>query len=185
MNFKIPPISILAASALISVFSMTDTANAAIFGFSFSNVDGLVNGVVEGTVELPDGDGMFSATAVTINSFPTALGLPPAPIDALAAGFEDNTFMVTDGEITGADLLSRINIQTGFSLSDASNNAGPTFLDALNAEDFGATGVLDNDSFTLVFTSSPVSTPEPDSVLTFLSLGLFGIVGKFASKHFQ
>ena len=54
-----------------TVLGTADVANAATFTFSFSNEDGIVNGAVSGTIQLPDGD--FSnqpATSIVVNSAP-------------------------------------------------------------------------------------------------------------------
>ena len=185
MNIQIPAISMLAASAFVSVVGFANTANAAIFSFSFNNEDGPVDGVVEGTVELPDGDGTFSATAVTINSFPVELELPSPPLETLNFGSPDNTFTVAGGEIIEASFFGLINGETSLSFSSSFPPNEITYLDFFNAGDFGETGVRDDDSSTLVFTRASVSTPEPASVLTLVGLGLFGIAGKFSSKRFE
>ena len=73
INLK-PLTSTLAASTVITVMGAFDVANAATFNFSFSNEDGAVPGTVEGTIELPDGYGIFAASNLTVTSAPVALG---------------------------------------------------------------------------------------------------------------
>ncbi|MDY7005676.1 MAG: PEP-CTERM sorting domain-containing protein [Cyanobacteriota bacterium] len=164
-------LSIAAAGATIATLTAVSGASAATFGFSFSNEDGLVNGIVEGTIELPDGDGLFAATDVTITSFPNGLGLN-APINILASDFIENVFSVVAGEIDIANtsFLGLINDFTALSFSNSIFD-GSTFLDALNGEDLGATGVRDADSSTLTFTSPSATTPEPGTILGLLAVG--------------
>ncbi|BCU12656.1 hypothetical protein [Microcystis aeruginosa] len=76
------------------------TATLAPVNFSFSNVTGPVSGTVQGTLTLPDGDGTFSASAVTITSAPTALGYTtPLPLDFGSGTLYENTFTVVAGQI--------------------------------------------------------------------------------------
>jgi len=71
-----------------------------IFNFSFSNVDGPAAGTVQGTFTLPDGDGIFSASAATITSAPAALGYTtPLPLDFVNGTLFENTFTVVAGQI--------------------------------------------------------------------------------------
>ncbi|MGB5596147.1 MAG: hypothetical protein WBM62_19225 [Crocosphaera sp.] len=77
MFYKLSLSTALAGATVLAaatVVGSANVANAATFGFSFSNVDGPVNGTVEGTIELPDGDGTFAATSVFVTSAPAALG---------------------------------------------------------------------------------------------------------------
>lgn len=174
----------LGASVVVSVIALADGVNAATFTFSFMNVDGLVDGTVEGTVELPDGDGSFVATAVTITSFPAALGLPPAPIDALAVNVIENQFSVVGGTIDIADtsFIGLINGSVALSLSNSIAD-GSTFLDASSGGNSGATGVRDADNSTLFFSSDTVvSTPEPTSIFMLAGLGILGMTTKLKKK---
>ncbi|MGK7947173.1 MAG: PEP-CTERM sorting domain-containing protein, partial [Microcystaceae cyanobacterium] len=67
-------LSTVLAVATLSMGAMAQSAQAATFNFSFSNEDGSVPGTVEGTIELPDGDGTFAASSIFVNSAPAALG---------------------------------------------------------------------------------------------------------------
>ncbi len=75
MNFPRIGFSIFAI-ALLSA----SQAKAASFNYEFMNVNGAVPGTVKGTITLPDGDGNFPASAVTITTYPASLGLGAAPI---------------------------------------------------------------------------------------------------------
>jgi hypothetical protein len=95
INLK-PLTSTLAASVVVTVMGAFDVANAATLTFSFMNEEGPVAGTVEGEIELPDEDGTFAATAVTITSAPAALGYT-LPIDALGGNAPlANTFTIVN-----------------------------------------------------------------------------------------
>ncbi len=159
--------------AVASIFGSAHVANAATFNFSFSNEDGATNGTVEGTIELPDGDGTFAASAVTVTSAPAGLGFT-LPVNALADGSAENVFSVVGGEINIAatNFFGLINLTTALAFN-TTIDAGSTFLDVLNAVNFGVTGVKDSNSSTLTFSSaSNVTTPEPGTILGLLAVGL-------------
>ena len=170
---------------VLSVFNSADLANAASFSFSFTNEDGLVDGVVEGTLELPDGNGSFNATALSITSAPTDLGysLPLNILDS-SASIINNIFVVTDGMITSGSFIAS-SFESSFRIS-----AGTAFGSALgvNGNSSFTTGVWDTDGSTLVFSTidpptdpvdpptdpvdPPVTkVPEP-STLSFLALSV-------------
>lgn len=171
-------LSMAAAGATIATLTAVSDASAATFGFSFSNEDGAVDGIVEGIIELPDGDGLFAATEVTITSLPNGLVLN-APINALAEGSVENVFSVVGGEIDKANthFFGLINGATALSFNNSKFDDS-TFLDVLDAEDFGATGVRDSDNSTLTFTSVsttvPETVPEPGTILGLLAVGSLG-----------
>ena len=96
----------LAIASPVIIIGSANQAHAASFNFSFSNVNGAVSGTVEGLITLPDGDGSFAASQVDILAYPAALGLGPAPINAMAAGTYDNLFTVSGGQITSSDFLA-------------------------------------------------------------------------------
>ncbi|MEH2131750.1 MAG: PEP-CTERM sorting domain-containing protein [Nostoc sp.] len=167
-------LSMAAAGAAVIALGTVGTAQAATFNFSFSNVDGAVNGNVGGTIQLPDGDGTFAATSVVITSLPDGLGLtaPLAPSSII-----QNVFSVVAGQINlaGTQFVGLINPSTALALNTTIVPVG-TFLDALNGASLGATGVQDIDSSTLTFTSaSAAAVPEPASVIGILGLGAFGV----------
>ena len=80
---------------------------AATFTFDFSNVNGAVSGEVSGRFVLPDGNGTFAATSVTIDSYPARLGLGTTPI-ILSWGSE-NSFTVSSGVRSSADPFAHVN----------------------------------------------------------------------------
>ncbi len=169
-------LSMATAGAAVIALGFAGTAQAAIFNFSFSNENGAVNGNVEGTIELADGDGTFAATSVIITSLPGGLGLT-APINDLSSGSLENVFSVVGGQINlaGTAFFGLINGGTALSLN-SSFVGGSSFLDALNAANLGASGVRDLDSSTLTFTSASVaSVPEPTTLMGILGLGAFGV----------
>ena len=161
-----------------------NVANAAIFNFSFNNENCAVSGTVSGTITLPDGDDTFAATDVTITTLPAGLGLPAAPVNALAGGSVENSFNVIGGAINLAatSFLGLINGLTALAFSTTLNGGAGTFLDALNGNNFGATGVLDTDSSSLTFSSNAVSTPEPTSIITLIGVGVLGVASKLKKK---
>ncbi|MEG3439738.1 hypothetical protein V0288_21600 [Pannus brasiliensis CCIBt3594] len=57
--------------AVVATCTLSEVAGAATFTFSFSNVRGLINGTVQGTIELPDGDGTFAAPRFLLLSPPS------------------------------------------------------------------------------------------------------------------
>ncbi|MFM7713952.1 MAG: PEP-CTERM sorting domain-containing protein, partial [Microcystis sp.] len=63
------------ALATVATATLAQSASAATFNFSFSNVQGPVSGTVQGTLTLPDGDGTnLAATSLIVNSAPAAPG---------------------------------------------------------------------------------------------------------------
>ena len=161
----------LLAAALFALAGAA--AQAATFTFSFDNEDGAVAGTVSGTIVLPDGDGTFAATSVSIDAFPSGLGIGAAPVDALRSGFIENTFTVVSGAISDALFFGLINGGTALSL-DADFASGSSFLDASYAGNFGATGVRDADSSTLRFSAVGAAIPLPASLPLVLA-GLGGL----------
>ena len=147
-------------------------AQAATYGFSFSNEDGAVPGTVSGTVELPDGDGVLAAVAVTILALPEVLGLGSGPIDAALGNIIENEFRVEGGVIVDAVFLSLLNSQTALAFS-TSLDSGSTFLDRLYGEDLGASGVRDADSSTLSF-AALAAVPLPAG-MPLLGLAITGL----------
>ncbi len=174
INLK-PLTSTIAASMVVTVMGAFDVANAATFNFSFSNEDGPVPGTVEGTIELPDGDGTFAASNVTVTSAPAALGFT-LPFDVIT-NFPiviGNSFTVSGGAI-----------DAGASTFFATNGPQAFFLNGPIGTQFapGApnSGVSDLDNSTLVY-SSNVTTPEPTSMIALASLGLLGVTSKLKKK---
>lgn len=159
------------AAALLSA----SQAKAALFNYEFINVNGAVSGTVKGGITLPDGDGTFAASLVTIDSYPALLGLGATPI-ALNGLIISNSFTVGGGQILSSDFFGLINDFTALALNGQSDcGSGVTFLDALNASDCGVTGVLDSASSTLSFSPGAASVPGP--------LPLLGAAAAFAHSR--
>jgi MYXO-CTERM domain-containing protein len=137
---------------------------AATFTYSFSNVQGPVSGTVTGTIVLPDGDGTFAATDVTVTSEPDLLGYSGI-FDVIGYTYvPSNTFTVFDGQITAGTFAaqnSMIPIPTFTCM--ALNFEDGTFGSLLNVEGntLAGSGVQDLDSTTLSYSPASSSTPEP------------------------
>ncbi len=166
---KFASMGLVAAALLAS----GPVAQAVPVGFSFENQDGAINGTVTGIFDIPAGDGVFAASNVTVTSGPAGMGFTHPTV--FGAGFVGNSVTVSGGVITNIDLAALFNGATALSLK-ASVAGGSTFLDVLNGANFGATGVRDADSSTLVFnlTSVPTAVPEPASSMM-LAGGVFAV----------
>lgn len=174
-----PSLAIAIALATVAIGSLSKVASAATFNFSFSNVSGPVSGAVQGTILLPDGDGTFAASAVTVTSAPTSLGYTiPLPLDFATGSLFQNSFTVASGQIDAA--LSNFfyvfsGFNTAFALNGTAFGPGVSFLDAASGGFLGSTGVQDVGSSTLTFATA---TPEPTAVLGLLSIGAMGLFAK-------
>ena len=160
------------ALATVATATLAPVASAATFNFSFGNVEGPVNGTVQGTLTLPDGDGTNAATSLIVTSAPSALGYT-LPFDVLAnfTNVAANSFTVSGGVITASSFLA-LNSTEALSLNFSPGNFGSLFtlLGAVNA----FSGVVDVNSTTLTY--SPV--PEPATVLGLLSVAGVGLLCK-------
>lgn len=162
-------------------------AHAATFNFSFSNEDGPVNGTVQGTIELPDGDGTFAATSVIVTSAPAALGYT-VPLDILGSPVNvfDNSFTVVNGVID--EVASILDIEFDSNVVFALNSpffGGASYLTDINNPANGVvdTGVFDSDSSTLTYSAAVAeTTPEPTSIITLLGVGVLGVASKLKKK---
>lgn len=186
----------LATAALVA--TMSTSAAAAVFDFSFSNVNGNTAGEVSGQITLPDGDGTFSATSIVVSDAPGGLGLG-TPIDLVALELAGsvfgptfvqstgNEFTVTLGQIesagygfnilfpAGATNLSAVGINIRSGVSGVSNTAQITtqVQGASNANFVSDTGAS-----TLTFAPanpSPVPLPLPGALLGGLALGAIAV----------
>jgi hypothetical protein len=161
--------------AAVTVVGSARSAHAASFTFSFDNVDGTVNGTVSGTITLPDGDGTFSASSVTVTSAPTALGYTiPLDILANASAIFNNSFTVSGGKINAASSVFQAFLTEGETLSLNSSALGTKLV---LKGGFSDEGVINSDNSTLVF-SSATSVPEPSALLGFGLLGAGALVSR-------
>lgn len=145
-------------------------AHAAIYQFSFDNVNGPVAGTVMGQFELPDGDGTFAATALTITSAPAALGYSlPYDVFANMSTSLTNSFTVSGGAIASGSQFARQYTSPApaqvFSLNFASLGS---LLNVRGSSD-PYSGVRDVSSTTLAYTTA---VPEPSTLI----LGVAGLV---------
>ncbi|MGK7946281.1 MAG: PEP-CTERM sorting domain-containing protein [Microcystaceae cyanobacterium] len=158
---------------LATILGSTQNVNAATFNFSFTNVEGPVSGTVEGTIELPDGDGTFAATSVIVNSAPPALGYT-TPFDVFATFAIEltNSFTVVSGEIDAlASSFGVAEMGEAFVLNFSTTGS----VLSLAGSGFTSSGVRDTDNSTLIYSSVPTATtPEPSAILGLLAVGSLG-----------
>lgn len=160
------------AAALLSV----SQAKATLFNYESMNVEGAVSGTVQGGITLPDGDGIFAASLVTIDSYPASLGLDPTPISIVTGDAPSNSLTVGGGQILSSDFLGLVNGGTALALNSGPFcNVDSSFLDALDAIDCGDTGVQDLGSSTLSLSPAAASVPGP--------LPLLGAAAAFAHSR--
>jgi hypothetical protein len=149
--------------SVVLAWGWVGQADATIYQFSFSNVEGGTAGTVMGLIDLPDGDGTFAATALSVTSAPPALGytLPLNVFAAMPTNYA-NSFTVSGGLIT-ASSFGRQNATDYFTLEFLAfgsllNVAGSTIPEG---------GVMDTTSSTLMF----AAVPEPSALV----LGVTGL----------
>ena len=171
------------AAALVGTLSLPGVAGAATsYDFSFENVGGPVAGTVSGSIELPDGDGTFAATGLTVTSAPAALGYT-LPFDVLAnlTSVLENTFTVAGGLIDAgsshfyAFFTPDSIIGSAFGLNSVGGFVTGSSM-SIQLSSSPATGVIDSSSSTLSYTTTGGSGPEPSSV-ALLALGALGFAG--------
>ena len=162
------------ALATVATATLAQSASAATFNFSFSNVDGPVSGTVQGTLTLPDGDGTNAATSLIVTSAPAALG-STLPFDVLAnfTTVPSNSFTVSGGVITSGSFFATNSIGV-LTLNFIPGNFGNLFNPLGAGGPFS--GVVDLNSTTLTY--SPVPVPEPATVLGLLSVAGVGLLCK-------
>jgi hypothetical protein len=164
------------ALATVATATLAPVASAATFNFSFSNVTGPVNGTVQGTLTLPDGDGTNAATSLIVTSAPAALGytLPfnvPANFGVLI-----NSFTVSGGVITASSFFAQ-NSTEALTLNFLPGSLGSLFSVQGSGTPFS--GVVDVNSTTLTYSpAAPTTVPEPATVLGLLSVAGVGLLCK-------
>jgi hypothetical protein len=160
--------------AAVAVVGSAQSANAASFNFSFNNVDGTVPGTVSGTIILPNGDGTFSASSLSVTSAPAALGYTiPLDILANASSFGSNSFTVLGGQINVASSVFDAFLTGGtFSLNASTLGTKLTLKGG-----FSDQGVINSNNSTLVY-SNATNVPEPSAVLGLGLLGLGALVSR-------
>ncbi|MDJ0843395.1 hypothetical protein [Crocosphaera sp.] len=161
--------------AVASVFSSASVVNAATFSFSFSDENlsaAGVPGTVEGTIELPDGDGIFAANSVVVTSSPAEVS-PPNGTDFFANA-QLNSFEVIEGEI----------INSNINFSSSTNNFilsffGSSFATLTNQ---ATADIVQSNINSVNFTPVAVTTSEPSSVITLMTIGVLGLTSKLKKK---
>tara|TARA_R110002167_G_scaffold11831_1_gene51128 strand:+ start:404 stop:943 length:540 start_codon:yes stop_codon:yes gene_type:complete len=160
--------------AVLTLFGFFGIANAnVIYNYSFENQDGPFVGTVSGTIELPDGDGVFSAINITLDAL-VALGYSSTTSISDFVQIDENMFTVSGGAVNAAGsnffgIFAGFNNAFGLNAT-AFGASGSSFLDAASGGFLGSTGVLDLDSSSLAFTAVNVSEPAT-LFLVLLSLG--------------
>jgi hypothetical protein len=154
---QILPLVVVGGALATSLVAWEKPAQAIqLFNFSFNNTVGQVDGTVSGTLNLPDGNGTFAATSITINSAPAEL-VYTQPVDVLSY-FPDvfsNSFTVSNGTITASSFAAENNTE-GFALNFYPGVYG-TLLSNVGSTN-ALSGVWDTNSTTLTY--SP-ATPVP------------------------
>lgn len=157
-------------AAALTIFVVATTAEAATYGFSFSNVDGSVAGTVAGDIVLPDGDGTFAASSIFVTSAPAALNYT-LPLDILSVftTVVSNSFTVSGGFITDASFGAQS--ASGTSALTLSFSVIGSALNAMGSGDFSI-AVVDNDNTTLTLPTAPVPLPAAGWMLLAGAAGL-------------
>lgn len=165
------------ALATVATATLAPVASAATFNFSFGNVEGPVSGTVQGTLTLPDGDGILSATSLIVTSAPAALGYT-LPFDVLAnlTTLLSNSFTVSGGVITASSFGAQ-NLTEGLTLNFFPGSLGSVFT--VKGSRSLSSGVVDVNSTTLTYSpAAPTTVPEPATVLGLLSVAGVGLLCK-------
>lgn len=172
--------AIIAAGFGACVLQASASQAAQQFEFSFSNVNGGVNGTVTGDLFLPDGDGTFGALSILIDSAPAALGytLPYSVLTNMPI-IVTNTFTVSNHVITAGTYASQ-NSTEAFTLNYFQLGS----LLSIKGSGSASTGVQDGTNSTLQysFVSPATATPEPASMVVLLS-GMIGLAAAARRRH--
>jgi hypothetical protein len=141
------------------------------FYFSFTNTEETVNGTVKGYVVLPDVCTNCAAIDVVLTSFPAGLdnpfGGPPLNVTPLFTDVFSDTFTVTSGAVSAADLNINNSSAAGLRLNDSGGINALEFVPGAALQD--ETGLSG-----LAFTSAPSAVPEPNSVIL-MSIALLAV----------
>jgi hypothetical protein len=152
---QILPLVVVGGALATSLVAWEKPAQAIqLFNFSFNNTVGPINGTVSGTLNLPDGNGTFAATSITINSAPAELGYTQ-PVDVLSyfTNVTDNSFTVSKGTITASSFIAQNSTEL-FSLNFVPGSFGSTLSTVGLINPFS--GVQDINSTTLTYSPVPV-----------------------------
>ncbi|MBE9219599.1 PEP-CTERM sorting domain-containing protein [Dolichospermum flos-aquae] len=157
---QILPLVVVGGALATSLVAWEKPAQAIqVFNFSFNNVIGGVNGTVSGTLDLPNGDGIFAATSMKINSAPADLGYTQ-PVDVLSyfTSVVNNSFTVSNGTITASSFFATRNDKEAILLSYAFIPS--TTVSALSKVGAGDVSSGVGDIYSATLTYSP-ATPVP------------------------
>ena len=157
-------------AAALTAATLTTSAEAATYGFSFLNEDGAIAGTVTGLIEIADGDGLgLAATSVQVTSAPFGLGYFFFPEEFISASYTlfQNSFDVVGGAIVDG-VFAATNTTEGLVLND-----GITFLNQVGTAN-PLSGVADIDSSSLAFTPAAVPLPA-GAVLLLTSIAGLGL----------
>lgn len=158
------PLKAVAAAATLTVL-LASPVSAAPFTYVFSNVDGNTPGTVEGTIILPDGDGVFVATSITVDSAPAALGYT-TPFDILSnlVTTVAHSFTVSGGQIDASNSAVALVFNLGTPSESVFSLGFPGFGSLLgvngNPATDGVNGVVDVNNSTLEYAGAS-TVPVP------------------------
>jgi hypothetical protein len=170
------PFAALITSAPANAFSTTCLSDCLSFTFSFTQPQGLVSGLVTGLNNNESGE----QGAITINTYPSSLGLGTSPLSATSPtaptpGFDD--FIVSDGKITSA-VYQVGEIHFAF-LIDTNSDPEEFYLAPIPND---GPGPYATDQIT--FTPVTSATPLPATLALFAGgLGVVGYLTRRRKRH--
>lgn len=170
------------ASLLVAVLLGTTPVQAGVFTFVYSNFSGPVSGTVSGTITLPDGDGIFTASSIIVGSAPAALGYT-TPINVTNySTITNNYFVVSGGQIVKASSTFVASTAVdAFGVGASGYGSFLTMKGSPGSPSAAFSGVVDTSSVTLTYASAPAAVPEPTS-LAILGLGALGVAYRARRK---
>lgn len=167
----------------IVFLTLTSGAQAATYGFSFSNVEGAVAGEVAGYLVLPDGDGTFATTELVVTAAPPALGytLDFNVLANFTGGIAQNSFTVSGGAI-GSLAGSFRAFTSGFGVFALNSPGFGSYFTSEGVSSSSSSGVLDSNSTTTTYTTAVVA-PVPLPAAAPLLLGALGSLALWGRKR--